>query len=489
MGDGLAGTVNRIADRLSRDELRTLRFLCADLLPDSCVEDLRGALISLAEARGNSPSTRMILMELMFHLKRFDILKTVLGTNRQEVEAMLKSCQFLSGYRVLMANLSDDVGTDDLHSLVFLLHGKLSRGKLDRDTSFLDVVEELEKLDEVSSENLEIIEQAFKRIHRVDLVKKIQSFQRKDIPRKHVQHTSEPLRGVCSRPNASPGSSVSQIGLTQAHQPSLVSRPLKLSVPETGIHNQQASEEYRMESNPRGVCVIIDCIGSQGDLLKETFERLGFRVTLHTLLCLEDARRVLVEASQSRDLHGSLAFICCLLSRGSDGYILATESHGPGLSLDAVRQLFDSLSCPALRGRPKLFFIQIYNVQQQQTQGPSLWCSSQTYGHLETDGGGPSSSSSGACWQTDAVPTIPVSADALSCVCVSDAGLLERRGHQSVYWEALSSTLLRCRGRRVPLLDALTEVNRLVLDHSQTTRPHESYHISLSHTLRRTLYL
>lgn len=94
--------MNRIADRLSRDELRTLRFLCADLLPDSCVEDLRGALISLAEARGNSPSTRMILMELMFHLKRFDILKMVLGTNRQEVETMLKSCQFLSGYRSLL---------------------------------------------------------------------------------------------------------------------------------------------------------------------------------------------------------------------------------------------------------------------------------------------------------------------------------------------------------------------------------------------------
>ncbi|KAL2087511.1 hypothetical protein ACEWY4_016339 [Coilia grayii] len=477
MGDGLAGTVNRMTDRLSKDELRTLHFLCSDLLPDSCGEDLRGALISLAEARGNSQSTRMILMELMFHLKRFDILKTVLGSDRKEVESRLKSCQFLSRYRVLMANLSDDVTTDDLHSLVFLLHGKLPRGKLDRASSFLDVVDELEKLDEVSPENLEVIEQAFQSIHRVDLVKKIHSFQKKDIPRKYVQHTSETQRGVCSPTSPSPRSSVCPVGLPQ--QRSLAPRVLKLSVPETGLHNQQALGEYIMESSPRGVCVIIDCVGSQGDLLKETFERLGFRVTLHTLLCLEDTRSVLSEVSQSRDLQGSLAFVCCLLSRGSETHVLATESHGPGLSLSAVRELFDSLSCPALRGKPKLFFVQIYEVQQ--TQG---W-SSQIDECLETDGGGPSV---GATWQADAVKTIPVSADMLSCVCVTDAQLLERKGHRSVYWQALSSTLMRWRGRRVPLLDALTEVNRVVLEHSRMSAD-ESYRISLSHTLRRALYL
>ena len=45
--------------------------------------------------------------------------------------------------------------------------------------SFLDVVRELEKLDDVSPEKLDLIEQGFQDIHRVDLVRKIQTFQKK----------------------------------------------------------------------------------------------------------------------------------------------------------------------------------------------------------------------------------------------------------------------------------------------------------------------
>ena len=107
MEDGLASSVNRMADALSMHELRTLHFLCSDLLPNTCVEDLRGALISLAQAAGNSHSTRMILTELMFHLKRFDILKKVLGTSRQEVESMLESRQVLSRYRSFIHSFSN----------------------------------------------------------------------------------------------------------------------------------------------------------------------------------------------------------------------------------------------------------------------------------------------------------------------------------------------------------------------------------------------
>lgn len=101
MEDGLTVIVNHMADSLSTDEMRTLHFLCSDLISERCMagDDLRGVLFSLAQDIGNSQSTRMILMELMFHLKRFDILKKIWGTNRQEVESMLKTRQFLSGYR------------------------------------------------------------------------------------------------------------------------------------------------------------------------------------------------------------------------------------------------------------------------------------------------------------------------------------------------------------------------------------------------------
>ncbi|XP_048091240.1 CASP8 and FADD-like apoptosis regulator a [Alosa alosa] len=480
MEDGLAVTVNRMADSLSRDELRRLRFLCSDLLPDSHVEDLRGALISRAQIAGNNQSARMILKELMFHLKRFDILKKVLGTSRQEVEHMLNTRQVLSGYRVLMADLSEDLAPDDLHSLVFLFSSKLARGKLDTASSFLDLVDELEKLDEVSPENLDLIEQGFRNIHRLDLAKKIQSFQKKGSTRKCAEHNSETQRGVCS-PTSPPSFICSSYCADSATifrytLPLFAPKGLKLPVAETRVHYQQATEEYIMETIPRGVCIIIDCVGCDGDMLKQTFEVLGFRVILHTLLCLEDTFSVLRELSQSQDLQGSSAFICCLLSRGLESSILTTESCGPGLRLDDIRQRFNSLNCSALRGKPKLFLAEIYEVQED-----PLW-SSQMDQCLETDAGG--SAGCSPRWQTDAMKTIPVSADVLSCVCLADDQLLAKRGHQSVFWQTMRSTLLRCHGRRIPLLDALTEVNRVVLEN-----PNEGYRINLSHTLRKTLYL
>lgn len=173
-------------------------------------------------------------------------------------------------------------------------------------------------------------------------------------------------------------------------------------------------------------------------MLKKTFEDLGFRVILHTLLCLEETHSVLRELSQSRDLQGSSAFVCCLLSRGSETSILATDSHDTGLRLDTIRQLFESQNCMQLIGKPKLFFVQIYEVRdwEASTYNPEVdEC-------LETDGGG-----SSLRWQTDAMKTIPVSADVLTCLCLTDAKVLERTGHKSKYWQVISANLLRIRGR------------------------------------------
>ncbi|KAG5261895.1 hypothetical protein AALO_G00289800 [Alosa alosa] len=464
MEDGLAVTVNRMADSLSRDELRRLRFLCSDLLPDSHVEDLRGALISRAQIAGNNQSARMILKELMFHLKRFDILKKVLGTSRQEVEHMLNTRQVLSGYRVLMADLSEDLAPDDLHSLVFLFSSKLARGKLDTASmNWRNLTKSPQKIWTSLSKAFGIfIDSTLQRRYKVFRKKEVQG---------NVQSTIQRHREESVPPLVPPRSSVRPIVQTQ--QPSL---GLKLPVAETRVHYQQATEEYIMETIPRGVCIIIDCVGCDGDMLKQTFEVLGFRVILHTLLCLEDTFSVLRELSQSQDLQGSSAFICCLLSRGLESSILTTESCGPGLRLDDIRQRFNSLNCSALRGKPKLFLAEIYEVQED-----PLW-SSQMDQCLETDAGG--SAGCSPRWQTDAMKTIPVSADVLSCVCLADDQLLAKRGHQSVFWQTMRSTLLRCHGRRIPLLDALTEVNRVVLEN-----PNEGYRINLSHTLRKTLYL
>uniref|UniRef100_A0A4W4EPZ7 CASP8 and FADD-like apoptosis regulator n=1 Tax=Electrophorus electricus TaxID=8005 RepID=A0A4W4EPZ7_ELEEL len=376
MADRFSILVNNVADALSKEECRTLLYLCSDLLSGECVEDFPLALLTLATNThtGQSQPDANILMELLFQLKRFDILKRVLGTSKQEVEQRLRDGGFLSKYRVLMMELGENLDAEELNSFIFLIRSTVPKGILDRAKSFLDVVVELEKLDEVSCENLGLVEECLTNIRRVDLAKRCYL--------KLVLY-------VC----------------------------------------QGTGDDYNINCELRGLCVIIDCIGCDGVLLKHTFEQLGFQVFLHTMLTVEEMHSVLRTVSQQRDLQWAAAFICCLLSRSSDTHLLATDPCGPGLLLTGLLQLFSPVQCPLLRGKPKLFFTQSYIVAGNQSgQGHNDQ-------YLETDampiGGVPRRT---AEWE-----------DVLWSMCKTGAWLLERQDHQSFYLQALSTALLQAR--------------------------------------------
>jgi len=49
-------------------------------------------------------------------------------------------------------------------------------------------------------------------------------------------------------------------------------------------------------------------------------------------------------------------FVMCILSHGEDGHFYAL--NGAKISIDRVVNYFDGKKCEALRGKPKLFFIQ-----------------------------------------------------------------------------------------------------------------------------------
>lgn len=101
MADGFSIMVNKVTASLSQEECRTLQYLCTDLFTNSCGEDLRGALLEFAKQNQTCQPQAgdALLMELMFRLKRFDILKKVLGTNKQQVEGILQKGCVLSDYR------------------------------------------------------------------------------------------------------------------------------------------------------------------------------------------------------------------------------------------------------------------------------------------------------------------------------------------------------------------------------------------------------
>lgn len=167
-------------------------------------------------------------------------------------------------------------------------------------------------------------------------------------------------------------------------------------------------------------------------MMNRTFECLGFKVIFHSLLGLKETQKVLEDLTRNRILQGVNRFVCCIISRGTDTHLLATDSSSLGIWLEDLRQLFSPTQCPSLCGKPKHFFTQIYRT----TEFPNTPSMDDEY--LETD--------APACHYSRRLcanaRSIPESADVLWSVCRAEAKLLEGSGHQSVYLRALNRAFL-----------------------------------------------
>ncbi|KAJ8416541.1 hypothetical protein AAFF_G00358290 [Aldrovandia affinis] len=90
------------------------------------------------------------------------------------------------------------------------------------------------------------------------------------------------------------------------------------------------------------------------ELLRKTFESLGFTLHIENNLSVKDMLRVLQTVSEED--HGERAcFICVLLSHGGEGTIFGTDRPVP---LQELTSFLTAERCPSLKGKPKLFFIQ-----------------------------------------------------------------------------------------------------------------------------------
>uniref|UniRef100_A0A3B1J9D4 Caspase family p20 domain-containing protein n=1 Tax=Astyanax mexicanus TaxID=7994 RepID=A0A3B1J9D4_ASTMX len=190
-----------------------------------------------------------------------------------------------------------------------------------------------------------------------------------------------------------------------------------------------------MQSRTRGLCVIIDCL----------FESLSFRVSLHSLLSVQDMLSTLQDVSKQREHYTADAFICCIISRRCSSGLLGTDPRGSGLGLDYIRQLFTPEFCPGLAGKPKLFFIQSYEVSGE---------------------------------------VLPADADVFWSHCSTEEHQLKMVNHRSVYLQSLRGELQEAQRRRIHMVDVHMAVNGAVYDHNYK-HPRSSYSVNLRHTLRK----
>ncbi|XP_035029786.2 CASP8 and FADD-like apoptosis regulator isoform X1 [Hippoglossus stenolepis] len=458
--------INQIAEALDSSERRRVFYLCESEDTDyslACVKEMLKSRVMCQEGGD------LFLAELLSQLRRFDILRRVCSISRAEVERIPKGQQVLPEFRVLMAHISEDLANEDLNNVKFLMGSTLPRETMEKAKNFLDVISEVERLDLVSPERVDIVEQCLTNIGRVDLAKKVTKYKMSVVGAPEEQSSQrEWSRAPCTPLSPQSSHSLQQTRGGQSLHAENIPAPVHVEQ-----STQSLLDRYKFNSNPRGVCVIIDCVGNDGDMLEQTFKALHFNVVLRKYLSVDDTLSTLRNISRDRENLKGDAFVCCIISRGRADHLLGVDTHSNGLQLNTVRRLFTADACPMMAGKPKLFFIQTYNGPEFQT------CAAMHHQDedLETDG----------CHGLPRYDFIPTDADVFWSHSWTDERQLEQGHHRSMYLKALTDSLLKGR-KRNKLVDIHTEVNGAIFDHNKRN-PAANYHIDLKHTLRKDLYL
>ncbi|NWT96759.1 CFLAR regulator, partial [Urocynchramus pylzowi] len=467
--------IHQIQEELDKEEEEMMVFLCRDLAPDLATADLKEILVALNEREKLTP---LGLCELLYRVKRFDLLRRILNTEKAAVEAHLaRSLRLVPDYRVLMVEINENLEKDEIASLGFLLRDYAPRMKMAKDKSFLALVIDLEKLNLVAPNQLDLIENCFRSIHRIDLIRRIQRYRHEaSVSSVHSQpvyvnahQASLPNFNLIDPPYHSGNESTEKL---QNGSSLTLAEPLRMSIEESGsVPHKMSDDSYRMQSQPLGICLIIDCIGNDTDVLEETFRGLGYDVHCHRYLNMNSMNQTLLEVARWQKHKNCDSFVCILVSRGNSDSIFCTDHTFSGFPLEQIKKYFTADSCPGLLGKPKLFFIQSYVVPENEQECTSL---------LEVDGNAEN---------IRAKVTIPYAADIFWSHCKVDVSTLEQSPTSSSYYLRCLAELLRNPyKRKLCILAIHMELNKKVYDGNITADPSQQYSLLLQHTLRKKLF-
>ncbi|XP_075285729.1 caspase-8 isoform X3 [Opisthocomus hoazin] len=230
----------------------------------------------------------------------------------------------------------------------------------------------------------------------------------------------------------------------------------------------QQLEAYKMTSQPRGVCLILnnhnfakareavlepknmkDRNGTDVDAvaLKRVFSKLHFTIAEYRDLTAEEIRKT-VKTYQREDHKDKDCFVCCILSHGKKGIIYGVD--GQEVPIQELTTSFTGQNCHSLAGKPKVFFVQA-------CQGDAC----QKGVTIETDSGEQDSSvETDARFQLDC---IPAEADFLLGMATLQDYVSFRSPRQGTWYiQALCQHLEYSCPRGEDILTILTAVNQEV---------------------------
>ncbi|KAM5266069.1 caspase-10 isoform 1-T1 [Hipposideros larvatus] len=334
----------KIDGNLGDREVEQLKFLCQDLIFHKKLEKSSSALelfnyFSVEELL--SEEDPFFLAELLYIMKQNSLLKH-LNYTKKEVERLLPTRKKVSLFRNLLYELSENIDSETLQSMIFLLRESMPKIQL-TSISFLVCMEKQALIDE---NNLTELENLCKKA-APHLIRKIEKYRRE----KAAQVVTSPIeKGTESLPQ----------GEEEVFSRSNVQQFLE-ALPEAAV--------YRMDRKFRGHCVIInnhtftstslkvrEGTNKDAECLNSVFKWLGFRVTTYVDVTKEYLEKVLQEYKSRQDHDDGDSFVFCVLTHGRFGAVYSSD--GFLIPIRFIMSHFTAQQCPGLANKPKLFFIQ-----------------------------------------------------------------------------------------------------------------------------------
>ncbi|NXP63116.1 CASP8 protein, partial [Chloropsis cyanopogon] len=440
-----------ISENLVTEDVAALKFLCTDLLHLSKLEGVKSGAdifkLLMAQEYLNAEDT-FLLAELLYRIKCHSLLEK-LDYTKEKVQELLHEKGRVSPYRQMLYDLSENITSEMLKEIIFLLQNHLPKRWMI--LSALDLLTLLEKQGLLTKDNVTILEDVCRTVSP-DLLETIDCYKKargeKFICCLHFVLLKCTKGSVyCSL--------VRRKGLQWMEflfQPKVGLKYMVLEV--LGLFSFK-SGCYKMDGPHRGFCLIINNVNfktsqrkgscKDAEQLERVFTWLGLHVRTYTDLTSGGIINLMKTWQHVQDHKDRNCFICCILSHGKSGAICGTDDKL--VSIRLLTSHFTAKQCPQLAAKPKLFFIQA--CQGDNIQRPV---------YVDTDGPTPDLS----CVQegVSLSESIPEEADFLLGMATVDGCVSFRHVEEGTWYiQALCSKLQLLVPRGEDILSILTQVN------------------------------
>lgn len=428
--ENLRGRLLKIDGNLGDQEVEQLKFLCQDFVSFRKLERSRSAmdvfdhLLAEELLSGEDP---FFLAELLYIMKQILLLKH-LNYTKEQVESLLPIRKKVSPFRNLLYELSENIDSETLKSLIFFLKESMPKIQL-TSISFLVHMEKQALIDE---NNLVVLE---------DLCTKVAPHLRRKIEEYKREKASQVVTSPVKKETES---------LPQGEEEVFSSSNVK----EQFLGALQEGAVYRMDRKFRGYCVIInnhtftstflqerEGTNKDAECLKLVFQWLGFRVIIQVDVTKEELEEILQNCKRRSDHDDGDCFVFCVLTHGKFGAVYSSD--GVLIPIREITSHFTAQECPGLANKPKLFFVQACQGEEIQ---PSIL--------IETDAINPESKN------PPLKDNVPVEADfLLGLATVPGYVSFRHKTEGSWYIQSLCNHLKDLVPRHEDILSILTAVN------------------------------